>query len=219
MELNNVNNSGFYNFNLQDKIVKKQNNLPTEKVAVVDQAEKIKPLNSISDTIKENLNTISLIQQTQKTLDKQMDLTKQLDTITVSTENIDTKSSEVSEIIDQYNSSAQRVYNNLHELMEEQKSDKSHMYFDGVLGSIPMSSEEISNASAEQKEVIKEINNKLEETLTKQSDYSKKMIEDQKNDKNFSFRESDLKEPELKDISLTSAHTNSLPSHSFSITA
>lgn len=193
MELNVSQYNTFNNY--QNTISKNNNEIPlTKPVEKIDET-KISLENSfansnqtfktnrsdISSELQNNISKISQLETSQKTINQQNLLIEKLQTTVLSDQNtnINTKAPQVSSIIDQYNTNATKIYSSLQEYYDEQKSDKSSIFFDGILGSIPLSTQEINEAIQEQKTTLTQINNELEQTKEKEIHYSKKLIKEQ----------------------------------------
>lgn len=182
MEINSISNSNLNQFDYSKKLQNletQNNNTVTAKSEIISTPQEIKNISAISPTIKGNIENISLIQQTQQQLSEQENLINKLDTVINNSSDINTQSVEVNKIFESYNNNGKVIYSNLNELVDDQNSEKSYSYFDGVLGSKPMSFEKINEASTKQRELVANLNNTLEQNLQKEVEYSKKLISQQ----------------------------------------
>lgn len=202
MDLNMVQNSTFsYNYqnhNLNNHLKNDSKIEPSQNSSKIDsKLENISQLSAkvntnekfsnISNDIKNSISNIKKLEMSQSLLSQQNDLVNQLQTTTsnLNETDLNSKAVKVNSIITQYNSNSNKIYSNLQEYYNEQKSDKSQIYFDGVLGSIPLSSQEIFEAIQKQKSAIEVVNNEINQFKEKEIEYSKKVIQEQENENSF----------------------------------
>jgi len=127
--------------------------------------------NTVS-TIMNSMEQISKIQVTQKHISTQVNaLNKINDTLQRGGSN-ETANNLLKDVATNF----KLIYSNLNDLVRDQSSEKSHTYFDGIVGSIPMKNDDLLKATEESKKNYKEINEALIAKMEDISSYSKQII-------------------------------------------
>lgn len=165
MELTQLNNSVNLNhvddvknsFRTNDLANEKEitNKYPTDKVETFQKSNSSNFLTSISS----NINRITDLQKNQSLISNQLEITSKLVTTTTSVQNstsmtLDDKQSEIQNLL--------KEFNKLSDGFERPTiSDEEGIYFDGQLGSKPLSASQILDAVSQQKERLSHFNEQL----------------------------------------------------------
>lgn len=208
MEINQISNS--FDYSLQDPGLSVRNvgSIQNEKINDIGKiednivnSEQNFSNSNISVMIKDDMEQLKNIQNLENVVEAQKVTVEKLEIVVKKNEvNINDAHKEVNQLLNNYNEGSVRFYPNLNDFVKEQKNDKSSMFFDGVLGSIPLSPMEIRKAIEEQKEnlesITKSLNNKTAEvtqrfdkTIEKEKEVSfemTKQIDFGKESKDFS---------------------------------
>lgn len=162
-DFSNVNNLGFersHNID-QSKVVSEIN--PTK----IDRVE----INSISNSnlsvqLTTSTSKISNLQVAQNSISKMINTINSFESLISSNKNnLDSVQPQIQNTITTFNSNSNNLLENMSSIIEEKQNDNSRVYFDGILGSKPISGEEIYKAISEQKQKLEQYSSKLTQEL------------------------------------------------------
>ncbi|MEA2017748.1 MAG: hypothetical protein U9N59_04810 [Campylobacterota bacterium] len=160
----------------------------------VDKIELSEPSNkvqsSFSSNIVSNMDKISQLQQQQSNVNSQIDT---LSKITQATTQV-IEAPKKGQVLDDIQPEIQSLMNNFNSASTQMKtsqssSSASRAYFDGIVGAIPLSGEEIYQAVKLQQERLEHVSKKIENETNNIVSQSKESIEAEKKPefKNFNF--------------------------------
>jgi hypothetical protein len=192
MELNQVNSISMPNLaELQmskSKSINSVENSPINKPLEVDKIETTgKIQNSFSVNVIDNISKISKMQSIQPQLNKQIEIVNKIETLTKEmTTNpaqgkvLDDIQPEIKKLMDNFNTSSKVIAESLDNVSNLNNEEKSRMYFDGILGSKPLSGKEIFEAVTAQREKLLQDSNNVKQELEATVEQTKSVISTEK---------------------------------------
>lgn len=192
MELNQINNSSMSNLAEPQlnkfKPVNSLENNPINKPLEVDKVETTgKTQSSFSVNIINNISKISQMQSVQPELSKQEDIVNKIETlVNEMTTNppkgkvLDDIQPEIKNLMDNFNTSSKTIAESLDNISNLDNKEKSRIYFDGILGSKPLSGEEIYKAITAKKEHIAQISKKIGQEMEHTVEQTQNSIDNEK---------------------------------------
>ena len=188
MELNQISNN--IDFTIQNDYMNLNKITPSEidkvsdtsgiKSDIVSLDQNFGNTSNIAFQFRDDMKQLADIQKTETLVQTQKETVTKLEFVVNNEPDINNAQKEVNDLMDSYNNGVKVVYSNLNELIEDRENDDSHIFFDGILGSIPMSVEEINKAVQQQKENLGQIEEVLNNQTTQLVDKFEKAIVEEK---------------------------------------
>ena len=174
------------NYNKTDygelKIALSNNPLKTDEsfkgdIVNIRQNEDIR--SSFSNDFTVNIQKIEKIQLYKQSINTQVNALDKINNY-VKTQNLDTnRQDNAIELFNDITVNYQSISNNINKLTDTEET-KSRTYFDGILGSKPLTTQEIQQAIQRTKEMFRVEEKKLDDSLTQIKDQSLQYIQEQK---------------------------------------
>jgi hypothetical protein len=192
MELTQINNMGVSGFtDMQIGKPKSVNSVASNiinKPLEVDNTELIgKSQSTFGSSLVDNISKISKLQISQPEISKQIDIVNKIETLTQEmTTNppkgkvLDDIQPEIQSLMNNFNTSSKAIAETLDNVANLNNEVKSRMYFDGILGSIPLSGKEIFEAVTAQRERLEQNSKDVEDQIKTTMNASKNAISREK---------------------------------------
>lgn len=179
MELNSINSLNLHSQSISkeskiETMDKVSNNINSEiqSEAKKDTVEQLSSSRSpFASNIMNSLSKIENIQNIQSSINIQLEIANKMESSTQnvlsSTQNdlvLDDIQPEINSLLNKFNTTSKNISTEISGVLETTQSvenTKSRMYFDGVVGSKPLSAQEIFDAVSQQKERLSQINEAL----------------------------------------------------------
>jgi len=179
----NVNNVNF----LRSQNLQETSSNTEQKAVSLDKVEVQKPTQSgFSLNLTKSIDKIASVQVAQNNVSKSLQIVndfKQL--IDSNNGSLDSVQPQIQSFISNFNSSSSNLSENMSKIIEEKESEDSRMYFDGILGSKPLSGEEIYEAITQQKQRLEQYNKQLNEQQTQATAQAQQSITTEKAESPF----------------------------------
>lgn len=167
-----------------ENIDKSSNNVQQKKDKVELNELNNKTQSSFSSNVISSMNKISHLQQEQSNVNSQMDTLSKITQATVQV----IESPKAGQVLDDIQPKIQSLMNDFNSVSSNMKTSQSsttasRTYFDGIVGAVPLSGEEIYQAVKQQRERLEQVSKKIEAetknivSKTKESIHSEKKPE------------------------------------------
>lgn len=198
MELTQINNTQFPmvqndTVSINATTLEKVNSSNTNKLKS-DIVETTSHSNSFLVNVTSGIQQISKLHTLQNETTSQLEMVKNFGQLVskVATNSIDDYQGDIQSFINTFNTRSQTSTERIEMIIEEKQSEESRTYFDGILGSKPLSQEEILQAVEEQQKRLEFVNKALNDEIikTKQEVQSTFDLEKEKSTSNSTFSSS-----------------------------
>ncbi|MEA3498939.1 MAG: hypothetical protein U9R16_07770 [Campylobacterota bacterium] len=162
-----------------------ENNLENNQsfsVGILESTNSSSNRTAFTSELKHNIENISILKNLQLTLKNQVKIVNNIDDIVKShtIQTIDNSQPEIKNLMNNFNMNSTGFIASLNKIIEDQDSDKSHTYFDGILGSKPLSPADILKAVDSQRLIIDSYSDNIKDNLRQTITHSKEIIQDEK---------------------------------------
>ncbi len=207
MELNSVNTLGFSNVTQSNLNQAKSVNqveldsnskpLKVDRVELQNQSQSSSFANSLINNVKQISSALSI----QSTVSKQLDITNEIEqsiNLVVSNpssgQTLNDIQPKIKNLMDSFNTLSSSISTKVNTISSDSnEEEKSRVYFDGILGAKPLSSEEIFAEVTSQRERLQSINKAANEEVLNNVQKSKDLFTNQK-------QELVTQQPQIKNV-------------------
>lgn len=138
-------------------------------------------------TLSHSISKVSKIQSSVESINNSLQSIESFkNLITANSGNLNNIQSQIQSQITSYNTSNQNLSSNIESIMQERHNEDSRIYFDGILGSKPISGEEIFEAISQQKQKLEQFNKQLTRELQNEMENVKQTFEVEKSNSTYS---------------------------------
>ena len=182
-DFSNINNVSF----LRSQTIQEPTNNPNQKAVSIDKIElNNTKQSSFSLNLTKNIDTISNIEVAQNTLSNSLKIVNNFEQlITTNSKSLNNVQPQIQNFITTFNNSSKSLSDNMSKIIEEKQSEDSRTYFDGILGSKPLSGKEIYEAITQQKQRLEQYNKQLNEQQIEATNQAKQVITTEKAQSSF----------------------------------
>ena len=158
-DFSNVNNVSF----LRSQSIQETDNSTESKTASLDKIElKHSTQSSFSLNLTRSIQKISTIQVAQTNVSQSLQIVNDFENLIKNNSgSLNSVQPQIQSFISTFNNSSASLSENMSKIIEEKQSEDSRAYFDGILGSKPLSGEEIYQAIQGQKQRLEQYNRQL----------------------------------------------------------
>ena len=182
-DFSNVNNVSF----LRSQNVQETTNNIESKATSLDKIElEHSAQSSFSLNLTKTIDKIATVQVAQTNVSQSLQIVNDFEQlINTNSKSLDSVQPQIQSFITTFNNSSKNLSENLNNIIEEQASEDSRTYFDGILGSKPLSGKEIFDAIKGQKERLEQYNTQLNEQQTQTRNQAQQSITTEKAESPF----------------------------------
>lgn len=237
MELSNINN---LNVNLTksseiaskineiNNVEKKPNNI-LKDVEKIDSSSRVQ--NPFTIGVMDNVNKISNLQKVQAPVVRQLDIANEISNSVrqviespQKAQELDDIQPKIEKLITSFNNVSTQIRSDIDKIELGQEDAKSRVYFDGILGSKPLSSEEIFKAVDAQKQRLQQVNQAINNEVSQITTQTKQDIsfEIEQSQQKFEFRKPvEFEAQTVKEVegSLITSQANAQPEQNIKLLA
>jgi hypothetical protein len=217
MELNQLNNVSFSHTALSSNEQLKSKNVDgVDSISKPLKLDKIDvqggTKSSFTNSLTSNITQISKSMSVQSTVSKQIDITNEIEKSIQkvmsnpnSEKSLDDIQPKIKSLMDSFNNYSSKLSTSISAISNNStEEERSRMYFDGILGAKPLSSEEIFAEVNSQRERLQSVHKEANEEVLNNIEKSKEIINNQK-------RELETQQPEIKQIDFSLESSNFEP--------
>ena len=214
MELTQLNNLGFSDVGqsgigqvqAKKSVEVDSDNKPLKKVDQIELQNQTQ--SSFASSIMNNIKQISNTRNLQNTVSKQLEIVNQIEQSissvvsgTSSKQSLDDIQPQIKNLMDNFNNYSNTISTSDNTVSIDLSDEKSRVYFDGILGAKPLSSEEILAEVQIQRERLQNINKTANNEVLNNIQKSKDMFNTQK-------QELEIKQPQIKNVNFSVESSN-----------
>ena len=182
-DFSNVNNVSF----LRSQNIQETTNSSENKATSLDKIElEHSTQSSFSLNLTKSIEKIATVQVAQTNVSNSLQIVNDFETLISNNSNsLDSVQPQIQSFISTFNNASASLSENMSKIIEEKQSEDSRTYFDGILGSKPISGQEIYQAIQGQKQRLEQYNRQLNEQQIQATNQAKESISTEKAESPF----------------------------------